>query len=107
MSGDWTTYQKIISRYEEKSSDERLFVFDVTMQNHGSYVKRYSNFIPDVSVVGGSGTYLKATEQYPSFIKRSDEAFKQLVEYFERQSEPTIIMMFGDDISRQITLPMW
>ena len=48
---DWTTYQKIISRYEEKSSDERLFVFDVTMQNHGSYVKRYSNFIPDVSVV--------------------------------------------------------
>ncbi|MFQ9388362.1 MAG: sulfatase-like hydrolase/transferase [Coprococcus sp.] len=29
-------------------------------------------------------------------IKRSDEAFKQLVDYFEKQSEPTIIMMFGD-----------
>lgn len=39
-------------------------------QNHGSYVKRYSNFIPDVSVVGGSGTYLKATEQYLSLIKQ-------------------------------------
>ena len=40
---DWTTYQKIIERYEQKSSDEKLFMFDVTMQNHGSYVKRYSN----------------------------------------------------------------
>ena len=93
---DWTTYQKIIERYEQKSSDEKLFMFDVTMQNHGSYVKRYSNFIPDVSILGGKGTYLKATEQYLSLIKRSDEAFKQLVEYFEKQSEPTIIMMFGD-----------
>ena len=71
-------------------------MFDVTMQNHGSYVKRYSNFIPDVSILGGKGTYLKATEQYLSLIKRSDEAFKQLVDYFEKQSEPTIIMMFGD-----------
>lgn len=93
---DWTTYQKIIERYEEKSPEEKLFVFDVTMQNHGSYVKRYSNFVPDVSIVGGSGTYLKATEQYLSLIKRSDEAFEQLVEYFKNQSEPTIIMMFGD-----------
>lgn len=93
---DWTTYQKIIERYEQKSSDEKLFMFDVTMQNHGSYVKRYSNFIPDVSILGGKGTYLKATEQYLSLIKRSDEAFKQLVDYFEKQSEPTIIMMFGD-----------
>ena len=93
---DWTTYQKIIERYEQKSSDEKLFMFDVTMQNHGSYVKRYSNFIPDVSILGGKGTYLKATEQYLSLIKRSDEAFKQLVNYFEKQSEPTIIMMFGD-----------
>lgn len=93
---DWTTYQKIIERYEQKSSDEKLFMFDVTMQNHGSYVKRYSNFIPDVSIVDGKGTYLKAAEQYLSLIRRSDEAFEQLVEYFKKQSEPTIIMMFGD-----------
>ena len=26
---------------------------NLAMQNHGSYVKRYSNFIPDVSILGG------------------------------------------------------
>lgn len=93
---DWTTYEKIIERYESKSADEKLFVFDVTMQNHGSYVKRYDNFVPDVSIIDGSGTYLEATEQYLSLIKRSDEAFQQLVEYFAGQEEPTIILMFGD-----------
>ena len=27
-------------------------MFDVTMQNHGSYVKRYSNFIPGCQCCG-------------------------------------------------------
>ncbi len=93
---DWSTYEKIIERYEEREEGERFFFFDVTMQNHGSYVKRYDNFVPDVSVTGGSGTYLDATEQYLSLIKRSDEAFQELVEYFAGQEEPTIILMFGD-----------
>lgn len=93
---DWSTFEKIIERFEAKDSDERMFFFDVTMQNHGSYVKRYDNFVPDVTVVDGSGRYLAATEQYLSLIKRSDEAFEQLVQYFANQSEPTIILMFGD-----------
>ncbi|MGN0204850.1 MAG: LTA synthase family protein [Coprococcus sp.] len=93
---DLTTYEKIIERYEEKNEDERMFFFDVTMQNHGSYTRSYDNFTPDVSVVGGSGYYLAATEQYLSLIKRSDEAFEQLVGYFSSQEEPTIILMFGD-----------
>lgn len=93
---DWSTYEKIIERYEAKDSNEKLFFFDVTMQNHGSYVKRFDNFTPDVSVINGKGTYLASTEQYLSLIKRSDEAFRQLVEYFAAQDEPTIILMFGD-----------
>lgn len=93
---DLTTYEKIIERYEEKSEDERLFFFDVTMQNHGSYTRSYDNFESDVSVVDGSGYYLAATEQYLSLIRRSDEAFEQLADYFDSQEEPTIILMFGD-----------
>jgi hypothetical protein len=93
---DQTTFDKIEELYEEKDPSERLFVFDVTMQNHGSYYKSFDNFTPDVSVIGGKGAYLSSTEQYLSLIKRSDEAFRNLCEYFSGQDEKTIILMFGD-----------
>ncbi len=93
---DQTTYDKIKELYEEKDPAQPFFVFDVTMQNHGSYYKSFDNFIPDVSVIGGSGYYLSSTEQYLSLIKRSDEAFQNLCEYFAQQEEKTIILMFGD-----------
>ena len=70
------------SRDTKRNLRMRSYLCLMTMQNHGSYVKRYSNFIPDVSILGGKGTYLKATEQYLSLIKRSDEAFKQLAGIF-------------------------
>jgi hypothetical protein len=35
-------------------------------------------------------------EQYLSLVKKTDEAFKQLTEYFSKVDEPTIIVMFGD-----------
>ena len=93
---DQTTFDKIEELYEEKDPFERLFVFDVTMQNHGSYYKSFDNFTPDVSVIGGKGAYLSSTEQFLSLIKRSDEAFRNLCEYFSGQDEKTIILMFGD-----------
>ena len=93
---DRTTYEKIEQLYEEKDPSERLFIFDVTMQNHGSYYKAFDNFTPDVSVTGGKGAYLSSTEQYLSLIKRSDEAFQFLCDYFSVQKEKTIILMFGD-----------
>lgn len=35
-------------------------------------------------------------EQYLSLVKKTDDAFKQLVEYFSKVKEPTIIVMYGD-----------
>ncbi len=93
---DRATFDKIIERYENKSPDERLFFFDVTMQNHGSYTKSFENFTPDVSIIDGKGTYLKAAEQYLSLVKVTDEAFEDLVGYFAAQEEPVLIIMFGD-----------
>ncbi len=93
---DWATYEKIIECYENKAPEDRLFVFDVTMQNHGSYTKRFDNFEPDIEIVDGKGKYLAATEQYLSLIRVSDDAFRDLCGYFSQQAEPTLILMFGD-----------
>lgn len=94
-------YQKLISLFEEKRTSgntDPQFFFGVTMQNHGSY-KKVSGFTPDVTVDGlninSSSTYYELAS-YLSLIKKSDEAFQYLTEYFSGVDEPTIILMFGD-----------
>ncbi len=91
---DLSTYQKIVDLYNAKESTEPMFVFDVTMQNHSSYSKEYANFNPDVEVYSSENDVL--LERYLSLIKISDAAFGALVNYFNQQDEPTVILMFGD-----------
>ena len=91
---DLSTYQKIVDLYQTKEDGQPMFVFDVTMQNHSSYSKEYANFTPDVEVLGSTNDHL--LERYLSLVKVSDASFGKLVNYFARQEEPTIILMFGD-----------
>ena len=96
-------YQKVIEMYENRDASQPFFLFNVTMQNHGGYDEPCSNFDEDVYITGINGNndpsittaYPKAN-QYLSLIKKSDEAFEELVNYFSAVDEPTIICMFGD-----------
>lgn len=94
---DEADYQKLIQVVEAKENPEdKLFIFNVTMQNHGGYEGTYDNFEQEVWLTGEyEGKYTK-TDQYLSLMKRSDQAFQYLVEYFSRIDEPTMIVMFGD-----------
>ena len=89
---DESSYDKIISLYENKS-DAPLFIFNVTMQNHGGYGEDYDNFESDVFMKAAP---LDALSQYLSLVKASDEAFEGLINYFENADENTMIVMFGD-----------
>jgi hypothetical protein len=83
-TSDAENYNKIIELYENRQPDEKQFIFDVTIQNHGGY---------------------EDLEEYLSLVKISDEAFEELVEYFAKQDEKVIICMFGDHqpgLSKQI-----
>lgn len=95
---DESAFQKIIDLYEEKGADEKLFTFEVTMQNHGGYSKDTDDFRESIYLTdeSGQGTQVRAAEKYLTLIQKSDQAFQNLVEYFEKQKEPTIILMFGD-----------
>ena len=88
-------FQQIERMYEEKDPDQPMFLFNVTMQNHSSYNQKYDNFDQEVYLTSTKGDYPK-TDQYLSLIKKTDEAFEDLLNYFKTVDEPTIILMFGD-----------
>lgn len=89
---DKETYKKVIERYEAKKEGEPLFVFDLTIQNHGGYLTN-TNWENPVQV---EGSYLAETKEFLSSIKVSDDAFRYLIKYFQKVDEPTVICMFGD-----------
>lgn len=94
---DKANYEKIIQLYEEKEDDEPLFLFNVTIQNHGGYTRYQSgNFEADVKLKEES-EYPQA-EEFLSLVKLSDEAVKELLDYFSKQEEPTVIAFFGDHL---------
>ncbi|MCI5517644.1 LTA synthase family protein [Roseburia sp. MUC/MUC-530-WT-4D] len=90
---DDSDFKNIIQTYEQKDEGHPAFIFNVTMQNHGSYTDAYNNFTPDVTVTGTDSFVL---EQYLSLIKRTDQALENLIDYFAGQKEKTIIVFFGD-----------
>ncbi|SEW09147.1 Phosphoglycerol transferase MdoB [Ruminococcaceae bacterium KH2T8] len=94
---DSSDYKRVEQMYEDfrSSSDEPWFCFNVTIQNHGGYTQVFEPTEENMIYV----TNFQATESinsYLSLIKTSDEAFKELIEYFSQCDEPTIIAMYGD-----------
>lgn len=92
---DSYNYKLIIKDYENRDKSRPYFAFNVTMQNHGGYTTSCVNFEESIYATSVSKNYNKANK-YLSLVKASDNAFKELVEYFEQVDEPTIICMFGD-----------
>ncbi len=89
---DKESYKKIIELYENRDKSFPMFVFDMTIQNHGGY-QTNTNWDEPVYV---KDSYYNEAKEFLSASKVSDDAFKYLIEYFEKEEEPTIIFMFGD-----------
>lgn len=90
---DQELYNKIIDQYEAKTSDEKLFILGVTMQNHGGYTDYYDNFQNTINL---KNHYYSDVNQYLSLIHESDKALENLITYFENVDDKVEIVFFGD-----------
>ncbi len=96
---DFANYREVIYQYEDwketgpENGETGLFLFNVTIQNHGSY--DLPGRKTTVQLREEPGKYPLA-EQYLSLIQDSDAAFRELTEYFAGEDRSVVILMFGD-----------
>lgn len=96
---DACNYNEIIHRYEARNKNAPFFLFNVTIQNHGSY---YGQTPVNIKVTNVGGTpaqeagYLYDLETYLNLMKLSDNDLKNLITYFEQVKDPVIVCIFGD-----------
>lgn len=94
---DSEDYRKIFEVFENKQADTPLFLFNVTMQNHGGYVPdETDNFEQTIQLTGEYAGKYPEVDEYLSLAKRSDDAIKELIDYFSSVEEPTAVIFFGD-----------
>ena len=92
--GDMEDYRKIEQLYEEKEPGTSLCIFNVTMQNHNPYLDKTYQFENPVEITSFNASF--SANQYLSLMKMSDDALRELITYFEKEEEPTVILLFGD-----------
>ena len=92
---DKEMYKTILKKIRENTKDKPLFVFGVTMQNHGGYTDE--TYDRSISISRHEGDYPEA-ELYLSLINRSDSAFKYLIKQLKKTNRHTIVVFFGDHL---------
>ena len=105
MLRNWGTdqelFEKLASVYEEHraASDSPVFMFAVTIQNHGGYDYSESDFTPEIHLEGYSESY-PDVEQYLTCIHETDKAVQWLIDYFAQADRDVVVLFYGDHFPR-------
>lgn len=90
---DQEMYELMLDRHEREPKDEPLFMFGVTMQNHGGY--DFGDIgLERITLAGDQ--HNEAAENYLTLIHESDKAFEMFIRELEKSDRPTVLLMFGD-----------
>lgn len=96
---DQSLAERIIQEYEEHlqtGMGKPLLSYNVSIQNHGGYYSsNVKNMEMKIQVLNEGIDHTKA-EIYVNLVRETDDMFRNLVNYFGQQQEPTAILMFGD-----------
>lgn len=94
---DQCDFDELIRYFEQNRKEGKapMFLFNVTMQNHLPFDEYFDNMEYPIKVLteGCTGTDYQV---YENLIHETDKAYQNLIEYFEKQQEDVIIVMFGD-----------
>ncbi len=93
--GDHTMFTYMLDKLANKPEKKPLFLFGITMQNHGGYDYSSEDFENTVALEGYAGSY-PLTEQYLSLLKETDASMKMLLSSLKKFPEKTIVLFFGD-----------
>lgn len=91
---DQEMFEFLIEKFETKKEDP-LFIFGVSMQNHGDYLYAGENYTNHIYLTEYENQY-PDVEQYLSLIHETDKAVEYLINYFQNVGEDVVIVFFGD-----------
>ena len=91
---DQGMFDFLIETYESQKHTP-LFIFGVTMQNHGGYTYTGKDFTKHISLTGYDNKFPEV-EQYLSLIHETDKSVERLITYFQNVDEDVVIVLFGD-----------
>lgn len=93
---DQEMYEYVLQQLEN-NQDDPLFLFGITMQNHGGYSLDEENFNQTIFLEGYDEPYPQA-EAYLSLMNQSDQALEYFFTELDRFPEDTIVLIFGDHL---------
>ncbi len=101
-------FHQIISAYESRVPEKPWFCHAITYQNHGGY--GFESSLSKVRIEQELPQEKKRNaNNYVNLLKLSDDALKDLIDYFDKQAEPIVIVVWGDHAPAMeqfgITLP--
>lgn len=76
------------------STDDPLFAFYVTIQNHGGYGELFDGAA--IRTSGLPDDWAGEADEYLSLLHESDAELKAFFEQLKQEKEPTVVLFFGD-----------
>lgn len=91
---DREMYEFLLNRLDDQG-EAPLFLFGISMQNHGGYTYEGDNYTQTVFLEGYEEEYSEA-ELYLTLLHESDCAMEYLLTALQKRERKTVVLFFGD-----------